>query len=192
MTNQLTNALVKAGFPSMPLNKRIWLWVKDHPDRTTHDISAAIGINHNRASVALLDLASRGMVTRRKVKRRTSKGSMASTFEYAACIGEFELLPVRKSFEPEKSGRRRAGRPPSKANQAANDSVTAALKAPAGIAAIPSVNPAAAAQPVSAISSHGIQPKLIDVKPLPLKDAFSLWKELCQFFGAPEGLVPTK
>ena len=45
--NALTTALVSAGFPAMPLNKRVWLWLRDNPGKTCREISdAKIGRAH--------------------------------------------------------------------------------------------------------------------------------------------------
>ena len=91
--NTMTTALVSAGFPAMPLNKRVWLWLHDHPGKTCREISAAIGALAGDVSVVLLDLRRREMVVRNKTKRLAANGTRMTIFEYTTCIREYELLP---------------------------------------------------------------------------------------------------
>lgn len=157
MANQLTNALVNAGFPHMPVNKRIWLWINDHPGKTTHDVSVALGISHATASATLSNLYERGMLGRVGVKRHTSHGSRA-TFEYTTCIDEYELLPRKHSTA--KSTRGSAKSPSPVAAVAIGEKATHVTSGPKADA-----------------------PAKIDINAIPLKEAFQLWADLCIYFG---------
>lgn len=176
MTNQLTNALVKAGFPSMPVTKRIWLWLKDHPDHTADEIATALQFKKSSTYVALLDLTSRGMVSRRKVKRRSALRGFSTngTFEYAAIGAEYELLPVRKSFQAEKTGLKavKPGAEPAQVTaKVANESSEAPRQEPETITTSHPIPPAKD-------GGHGI-----DINAIPLREAFKLWSDLCVYFG---------
>lgn len=83
----------------MPLNKRIWLWISDHPGKTPADISHALRAPHSNVSATLNDLMARGMLSRTETKRHTSHG-VRKTHEYTVAMREYELLPVRKKATP--------------------------------------------------------------------------------------------
>ena len=156
MTNQLTNALVSAGFPKMSHGKRIWLWLHDHPGKTVTEIEAALGISQStNAAVYLRDMLDRGMVSRVKAHRRNS-GSGA--YEYSTCIREYELLPKTKRATQALK------------NQAAYGPAVSARMPIEDLTPQP-IEPSVSAQP-------------IDIKALSLVEAYRLYNELCIYFGS--------
>lgn len=157
--NALTAALVSAGFQAMPLNKRVWLWLRDHPGKTCREIAVAIGSDDRAASVALLDLCLRKMAHRRTVTRRLGRrGEARKVFEYETCISEYELLPLPAKKE-------------------------------SGKQAMPTVASAMAAGLIKnsvAVAAPDVAHPAIDVKRLPLGEALRLYGELKVVFGGVE------
>lgn len=161
-TNAMTTALVSAGFPAMPINKRVWLWLHDHPGKTCKEVSAALGVPQSSISVALKDLVDRNMALRTPRNRFTSKG-VRPVFEYTTRIREYELLP----------------RPSKKSASKAGASAAPIEKAPE------QKPPAERGQPDALAFRrnlpYGQQP--INVKDLPLSEALRLYGELKAVFG---------
>ena len=90
--NSITQALKTAGAVIPPVNKRIWLWIKDHPGKTSTDVSKAIGVPANTAASSL------GQMTKRKMLTCTqSVFHDKPRLVYTACIREYELLPLPKA-----------------------------------------------------------------------------------------------
>ena len=56
----METALRTAGVPVPSKMQRLWQWVKDHPGKTTRDVAAATGINHDVASISMRNMAKRG------------------------------------------------------------------------------------------------------------------------------------
>lgn len=100
MTN-MTEQLKKSGL-AVPANKRVWMYLKDHPNKSAREIALALNIHPAQSYTALNDLASRKMVTnhieleKRGVGRRSIK-------VYQAVGDRFELKPIRSSVKPEES-----------------------------------------------------------------------------------------
>lgn len=95
--NTMTAAIKSAGL-AVPINKRVWLWLKDHPNKTAGEIACALGIARE-ANVpgTLNDLASRGMVVSTIVPRAHNvRRGPALVKAYSTRGAEFELLPRRK------------------------------------------------------------------------------------------------
>jgi len=160
--NALTTALVSAGFPAMPLNKRVWLWLRDHPGKTCREISDAIGALAGDVSVALLDLHRRKMVARNKTKRLAVNGTRMTIFEHTTCIREYELLPL-----PVKKTENHT---PTAASATAFEMTRSAIQSQ--IAATARI----------AIDHTRNQPT-INIKDLPLSEALRLYGELKAVFG---------
>ena len=95
--NQITEAMKKAGI-GVPLNKRIWLWLKDHPDKTSKEIAAALNVSRNNVSPTLSDMDKRGMVSYKKQYLSYNAGKPGRTYinVYRALGDEFEVLPKPK------------------------------------------------------------------------------------------------
>ena len=79
--SDMKNALASAGI-KVPANKRIWLWLRDHPGKRTVEIHKATGIPIGTVSSQMAGMKDRGMV-------RTD-----GTGTYHAVGAEFELLPL--------------------------------------------------------------------------------------------------
>jgi hypothetical protein len=99
--NNMTDALRVAGMTLPPLNKRVWLWLKDHPEKTYKDVANALSISLSAASGALHDLHDRLMVVVFKDKSHATKASSFRTefmvSRYSCKHKEFELLPSSSS-----------------------------------------------------------------------------------------------
>lgn len=91
--NAITSALHVAGVKLPPLNKRVWLWLHDHPGKTSKEVALALGQSHGSVSSALGNMVKRRMVqgTQQPNPRRN-----VSEWHYETCIKKFELLPLRK------------------------------------------------------------------------------------------------
>ena len=98
--NQITSALHNAGVKLPPINKRIWLWLHDHPGKTSKEVSVALGVTHANASSQLGN-----MVKRRMVQGTQQKHPFRNITEwhYETSIKKFELLPVRKALKAPKT-----------------------------------------------------------------------------------------
>ena len=92
--NAITSALHLAGVKIPPINKRIWLWLHDHPGKTSKDVSVALGISHANTSSQLGNMVKRRMVQGTQQKHQFRN---ASEWHYETCLREFELLPLRKA-----------------------------------------------------------------------------------------------
>ena len=88
--NSITQALKTAGAVIPPLNKRVWLWLKDHPGKSAKEIAIAIQAKHGDVSSTLGNLAKRRMVT----VTQDLHLHRAQTLRYTTCIREYELLPL--------------------------------------------------------------------------------------------------
>ena len=93
----MTEAIKSAGL-AVPVNKRVWLWLKDHPNKTAGEISCALGVpREGNIPGVLNDLLSRGMVVSTMVPRAPNvlRGP-AFVKSYSTRGARFELLPRRK------------------------------------------------------------------------------------------------
>lgn len=88
--NSITQALKTAGAVIPPLNKRVWLWLKDHPGKSAREVAVAINAKHGDVSSTLGNLAKRRMVT----VTQDLHLHRAQTLRYTTCIKEYELLPM--------------------------------------------------------------------------------------------------
>ena len=73
-----------------PLIERTWLWLRDHPEKTTAEMAAAIGEKLSAVSSVISTMALRGMVV------RTTKQDLRNrrtAYRYKVSIKEYELLP---------------------------------------------------------------------------------------------------
>jgi len=95
--NTMTTAIKSAGL-AVPANKRVWLWLKDHPNKTAGEIACALGIaRESNVPGVLNDLVSRGMAVSAVVPRAPNvRRGPAFVKAYCARGAEFELLPRRK------------------------------------------------------------------------------------------------
>jgi DNA-binding MarR family transcriptional regulator len=89
--NAISTALKTSGVKLPPTNKRIWLWLHDHPGRTAKEVANAIGVANSTTSSQLGSMVSRGMVTAVSEKHPHRDIQL---LRYTTCIREFELLPL--------------------------------------------------------------------------------------------------
>lgn len=96
--NTMSNALATAGVKLPPLIKRVWLWLKDHPDKTYIEVARAINVTDQAVASALTELRYRDMVTYvEEVKLRHNQQGPNKVRRYRAKGTEYELLPRRKN-----------------------------------------------------------------------------------------------
>ena len=92
---KIAEQLKKSGL-AVPANKRVWMYLKDHPHKSAKEIALGLNVHPAQVYTALNDLSSRKMVVnhieleKRGVGRRSIK-------VYQAAGDRFELKPV-KSF----------------------------------------------------------------------------------------------
>ena len=100
--NAISIALVGAGIRLPPLNKRVWLWVKDHPDTTSNEVAKALGETQPAVATQLKAMSARKMMVMRDAlpPRHSNRKSVK---RYSTCLKEWELLPL--PFKPK-------GKPP--------------------------------------------------------------------------------
>lgn len=89
----MKHALIQAGVRIPPLNKRIWLWLRDHPAQTYKAISAALGEKHSGVSSVLTNMNKRGMLTVTQDESRGRNGQTFKVTRYSVKFKEWELLP---------------------------------------------------------------------------------------------------
>jgi hypothetical protein len=89
--NTITAALKNAGVPVPPLAKRIWLWLKDHPNKTSREVSTALNAVHSQVATLTNQMYKRGML------EKITGGDM---LRWKTCIPEYERLPIRKASAP--------------------------------------------------------------------------------------------
>lgn len=93
----MTQALQKAGL-TVPHNKRIWMWLKDHPGKTAKEISLALKLSPAIVYTLLADMEKRRMIQSGKENLcNTGTKFCRKTVKIFTAVGrEFELLPVPK------------------------------------------------------------------------------------------------
>lgn len=110
MTTTMTTALQEAGI-TLPVNRRIWMWLKDHPRLAAGDLAKTLGIDNQKASAGLDDLYRRSMVVRDSEMRRFKAGGKAKglgTIERPVYVytvnpkmrGTWEMWPMPKKDAP--------------------------------------------------------------------------------------------
>ena len=90
----LKDALNTAGL-RIPLNRRLWMWVQDHPGASSKSCAAALKASAADTSATLADMYARSMVAR---QQRPTHNKAGCQFEYVyTTLGKtFELLPKPK------------------------------------------------------------------------------------------------
>ena len=109
--NAIQHAMKEAGMRLPPLNKRIWLWLKDHPAKTYTEVAAALGEPPLSVSGQLSVLQKRGMVTVRKdiSLKVCANGKNPPISRYSTVGASYELQPMPAKLKPPKAA------PPAKA-----------------------------------------------------------------------------
>lgn len=97
----MTEALKKVGV-TVSHNKRIWLWLKDHPGKTAKEIAAALNIPITVVYTVTGDMQKRKMLEVSKLTLSYNRGKLGpkEINTYTAVGREFELLPMPKRKEP--------------------------------------------------------------------------------------------
>lgn len=102
----MKDALNEAGI-TVPLNKRVWLWLKDHPKKGSGDIANALNAPDGAVATQVKDMTERRMLTRTEEPRRLRGGGRGGGTRFVERYvgiyevnpmmrGEFELLPKPK------------------------------------------------------------------------------------------------
>lgn len=100
----MTIALQSAGIPLPSLSKRLFLWIKDHPDTTSLGVAQAMHLPRSDVSSMCSQLVKRGMLSVRYEKRRTgASGVIRDVGLYSTKIAEYELLPFQKGPDKRKA-----------------------------------------------------------------------------------------
>jgi hypothetical protein len=95
--NAIAMAMKDAGVVIPPLIKRVWLWIKDHPESTYKEVANALGEKPNNVSSTLGILVLRGMANNKKHLNRNG----VYTNYYSAVGYAYELLPLPKKIKQE-------------------------------------------------------------------------------------------
>lgn len=138
---------------TVPLEKRVWLWVKDHKLSTRRNLEKALQLDRMAISFALQNLVRRGMLEPHEVAAPPGQAGRQRIAAFAVPAGmhEYELLPLPKAPKATKA--------PAKWK--------AEVKVPAHTAAPPEP----AKRTLSGVDMENLQ------------DAFKLYLELHKFFG---------
>lgn len=105
MTTTMENAMKEAGI-TIPQNKRIWTYLKDHPGSTGAAIAAALKIPANNVSTLCADMVKRGMLEQAEQRMRVPMGrGFGERYVLFYSVspklrGEYELLPMPKKPKP--------------------------------------------------------------------------------------------
>ena len=91
--SDMKTALASAGI-KVPANKRIWLWLRDHPGKTYREVAAGVKCSPVNASGLLSNMAQRGMVS---CQIEPVRGRNQTIGRYTVIGDEFELLPLPKA-----------------------------------------------------------------------------------------------
>lgn len=102
---QMANAIAAAGL-SIPLNKRIWMYMKDFPRKSSSDIAKALNAQTSSVQSACFDLKQRDMVVTTTEHRRVNGGGRKNSAKMRdievllyevnpRMRGEYELWPVK-------------------------------------------------------------------------------------------------
>ena len=89
--NSIKLAMRTAGVPMPSPIKRIWLWVKDHPERTYKDIASALNEPLGRVASRLSEMKARKMLS---IKLDTQIGKTRKIMRFTVTQKTFELLPL--------------------------------------------------------------------------------------------------
>ncbi len=90
--NNISIAMKEAGLRLPALNKRVWAWIKDHPNTSVINVSTGINVPRADVSSSASLMTKRNMLTR--VRHISNKGQ--SFYTYQVVGSEFELKPMAK------------------------------------------------------------------------------------------------
>ena len=156
--NIVKSALNVAGI-KVPIKRRIWNWLRDHPSKTAREIATALNEKTNHVQSELRDMTLRKMVKATPMLHRPYRGAGRKTlFEYAVTESEYELLPYSQFNSPSNK-----------------------LLVPSG-----KLNDVVKYGTASAAKPETVQPLAnakLDVQALPLAEARRIYEELKEIFG---------
>lgn len=93
--NAISTALKTAGVKLPPLNKRVWLWLHDHPGKSAKVIALALKDSPSQVGTVLRDMERRGMVVCfAESVRSGSAGHHKKVFTWRTLIPQYTLLPM--------------------------------------------------------------------------------------------------
>jgi hypothetical protein len=98
MSTSMSRALRKAG-GGVPVNRRIWEWLKDKGPHTGSEVSVALNIPLAASSSIISQMKARSMV---RVETKHSEHLGRNVGYYAAVGRSFEILPLPKNREVDK------------------------------------------------------------------------------------------
>lgn len=169
----MTIAMQSAGIPIPTLSKRLFLWIKDHPDTTSLAASQAMHLSRSDVSSMCSQLVKRGMLSVRYEKRRTgASGVVRSVGLYSTAIAEYELLPFQKG--PDKR----------KVRFDQDDVKTVKItKVEAPKVEVPKVEPVKDAEKLPKVEPKTELHWKAQIAAMPLQAAYDLYLHLQTFFG---------
>lgn len=92
--NTITHAFKASGVKLPPLKKRIWLWVNDHPGKTSKEVANALAIDRSTTASQLGFMVKRKMMTSTQEKHPFRNQMLT---RYSTCIKEYELPPMPRA-----------------------------------------------------------------------------------------------
>lgn len=99
MSTTMARALKKAG-GGIPVNRRIWDWLKEKGPHTVSEVSSALNIPLTASSSIISQMKARGMV---RVETKHSEHLGRNVGYYAASGRVFEILPLQKNKDRDKA-----------------------------------------------------------------------------------------
>jgi hypothetical protein len=93
--NQISSALVAAGVKVPCQSRRIWNYLKDHPQLTTKRISQALSINVGSVSSLLAQMAKQNRAESKLMLRSTPGGGMCKRAHWEALGDNYDAPPRR-------------------------------------------------------------------------------------------------
>jgi hypothetical protein len=101
--NTMAQAIKDVGI-AVPVKKRIWMWLRDHPNKNAREISLALHIVLSHVHTSLREMTDRGMVKSKAHYHAHHSGPGKKTiFEYCAVGDTYELMPIRKTPQGQSS-----------------------------------------------------------------------------------------
>lgn len=99
--NEIATALKSAGVKPPPLNKRVWLWLHDHADKSSKEIALAINAKHSDVATQLTAMHKRGMVDKQiRYARPHGKGERYELLPYKKQVAAIRAEIIDKSKDP--------------------------------------------------------------------------------------------
>lgn len=155
--NDIAEALKTAGVKIPSQMKRIWVYIKDHPNVSKETLSKALKLKPGNVSSLLTQMVSRNMINRRQDERMTTWKNISKKrllWVYYTDMIEYHILPVFKIHKP--------AAPVAQFNKTLHTTCASAVE-------VTPVTPT---------------PKRLTVGDMKLSEARALYLELKEYFGA--------